>query len=121
MSGFIRENLRPKAVEIYSIDATSPTLYNIIVKRHIVIDTNVLISALRSSKGASYRLLQLIGTGKFKQNISTPLMAEYEEVMKREIKHLSTEAMDDILNYLCAEAGKHEIFYLWRPVPKRFR
>jgi predicted nucleic acid-binding protein len=31
----------------------------------IVIDTNVVIAALRSQKGASYKLLSLIGTNKF--------------------------------------------------------
>lgn len=93
-------------------------IYNVCVKRHVVLDTNILLSAIKSSKGASFRLLKLVGTGKFTINISTPLMAEYEEVLKREIKTITLDAIDDILDYLCAESDKHEIFYLWRPVLK---
>lgn len=92
--------------------------YNVFVKRQVVLDTNVLLSALKSSKGASFRMLKLVGTGKFTVNISTPLMAEYEEVLKREVKTITVNAIDDILDYLCAVAEKHEIFYLWRPVLK---
>ena len=49
----------------------------------IVIDTNVLVSALRSRRGASFRLLSLIDSGKFITNISVPLVYEYEQVLKR--------------------------------------
>lgn len=84
----------------------------------IVLDTNVLITALRSSLGASYKLLTLIGqTNKFEINLSVPLVLEYEEVAKRLSKDigLSHEDIDDILDYLCAVANKHDIFFLWRP------
>jgi len=84
----------------------------------LVIDTNVLVSALKSSKGASFRLLSLIGTGKFDLNISTPLVVEYEETLKRESHHLSENGIADILDYICAVAHKHKIFYLWRPILK---
>ena len=49
----------------------------------IVIDTNVLVSALRSRRGASFKLLSLIDSGNFIINISVPLFYEYEEVLKR--------------------------------------
>jgi predicted nucleic acid-binding protein len=45
----------------------------------IVIDTNILISAILSSKGASFKLLSLIGTQRFKHDLSVPLMIEYED------------------------------------------
>ena len=35
----------------------------------VVIDTNVIISALRSRKGASFKLIKLIGQGQFTINI----------------------------------------------------
>ncbi|MBI3921607.1 MAG: PIN domain-containing protein, partial [Armatimonadetes bacterium] len=38
----------------------------------IVIDTNVLVAALRSRRGASYHLLSLIGKGKFEYVLSVP-------------------------------------------------
>jgi putative PIN family toxin of toxin-antitoxin system len=50
----------------------------------IVIDTNVLIAALRSKRGASSRLLSLVGTQKFEIHDSVPLILEYEEVLQRQ-------------------------------------
>lgn len=84
----------------------------------IVLDTNVLVAALTSSKGASFRLLSIIDSGRFEINVSTPSVAEYEAVLKRLIRHLSAEEIDDVLDYLCRVARHNEIFYLWRPVLK---
>jgi len=47
---------------------------------NIVIDTNVLLSALYSNKGASYKLLSIIDSDKFNVNISTTLIYEYEKI-----------------------------------------
>jgi putative PIN family toxin of toxin-antitoxin system len=86
---------------------------------NVVIDTNVLISALRSSRGASFLLFRLIGTGKFKISLSVPLLVEYEAVSKRKkFDHLIDTDIDDLLNYLCKVADKRDIFYLWRPFLK---
>jgi putative PIN family toxin of toxin-antitoxin system len=83
----------------------------------IVIDTNILVAGLRSQRGASFRLLQLVGTGLFEINLSVPLVLEYEEVLQRELPNLSVsqQAVDDILDYHCAVANQHRIFFLWRP------
>ena len=83
----------------------------------IVIDTNVFFSALRSKKGTSYKLLSLIDGGKFKVNVSVPLLFEYEDVAKRSSSALplSYAEIDNILDYLCAVANRHKIFFLWRP------
>ncbi|MCA1615432.1 MAG: putative toxin-antitoxin system toxin component, PIN family [Acidobacteria bacterium] len=84
----------------------------------VVIDTNVLIAALRSRRGASHRLLNLIGDGRWQMNLSVPLFLEYEDVAKRPDSGslLSGGEIDDILDFICAEANLREIFYLWRPV-----
>ncbi|CBN57890.1 MULTISPECIES: PIN domain-containing protein [Kamptonema] len=50
----------------------------------IVIDTNVSVAGLRSSRGSAFRLLQLIGTGIFDIHLSVPLVLEYEEVLLRD-------------------------------------
>ena len=87
------------------------------MSRQVVIDTNVFISALRSRRGASFKLLSLVGSGAFEINLSVPLILEYESVAKRS-KHLislDTEDVDDVLNYLCQVARCHQIYYLWRP------
>jgi len=88
------------------------------MNRQIVLDTNVLVAALKSSRGSSFRLLTLIDSGMFAINLSTPLVAEYEEVLQWEILHLSKVELNDILDYLCNVANRHKIFYLWRPVLK---
>ncbi len=84
----------------------------------IVLDTNVLISALRSQRGASFKLVSLIGLDeRFEINVSTPLVLEYEDVAKRpEVGiELSFEDIDSIIDYLCAVANRCQIFFLWRP------
>lgn len=83
----------------------------------IVIDTNVLVAALRSTRGASHRLLTLIDSGKFEVNVSVPLVLEYEEVAKRLIEDipLTELEIDDIIDYICAAANRRQVFYLWRP------
>jgi putative PIN family toxin of toxin-antitoxin system len=84
----------------------------------IVLDTNVLLSALRSQLGASYRLVSLVGEGLFDIVVSVPLILEYEAVAKRQSRQLRlTHAeIDDILDYLCQVGLQREIFFLWRPV-----
>lgn len=86
---------------------------------NVVIDTNVLISALRSNRGASFKLVNLIGTGKFDISLSVPLLIEYEAISKRKkFEHLIDRDIDDLLNYLCKVADKRDIFFLWRPFLK---
>lgn len=84
----------------------------------IVIDTNVLVTALRSSRGASHRLLMLVGGTDFEIALSVPLVLEYEDVAKRmpEVTGLSDDDVDDIIDYLCSVARLQEIHFLWRPV-----
>ncbi len=88
------------------------------MKIDIVIDTNVLVAALRSSRGASFRLLSLAEDDIFTLHVSTPLVSEYEAVLKRLITPLSPEEIDDVVDYLCSRAVLNKIFYLWRPILK---
>ena len=83
----------------------------------IVIDTNVFVSALRSRNGASFKMLSLIGSRKFSFFISTPLVFEYEEAMKKDLSasRLSKSNIDEVLNYVCKIGNQQEISYLWRP------
>lgn len=86
----------------------------------IVIDTNVFVSAFRSKRGASYKLLSLIDSAKFEINISVPLILEYEDVAKRQSRQLGLTYtdIDDILNYLCLRSNHWKIFFLWCPYLK---
>ena len=55
----------------------------------VVIDTNVVFSALHSNQGASHKLLSLVGiSDRFQNNVSVPLVLEYEDVLKRESENL---------------------------------
>lgn len=83
----------------------------------IIIDTNILVSGLRSRRGASYRLLELVGKGYFDVNLSVPLVLEYEDVLYRHQPELevSKEAIDAMIDFHCAVGRQHQIFFLWRP------
>ena len=83
----------------------------------IVIDTNILISALLSSRGAAFKLISLVGRGHYDYVLSVPLIIEYEDVLKRENSKiiLSLESINNVLDRLCFHAELREIFYLWRP------
>lgn len=86
----------------------------------VVIDTNILVSALRSSEGASYRLLSIIDSSALKVCISTTLLAEYEDILKRTDNNfgLTNSDIDDILDYICKISVHQQVFYLWRPFLK---
>lgn len=86
-------------------------------KPKVVIDTNVLIAALRSKRGASFKLLSLIGGEYFDYAVSVPLVIEYEEAALRQAAELgiSTNTVHAILDRICFWAEKRSIFFLWRP------
>lgn len=88
------------------------------MKECIVIDTNVLICALRSKRGASFVLLRMAGKGNFDIALSVPLILEYEDVTSREYLALNRDLIDDVLDYLCEISRKRQVFFLWRPLLK---
>ncbi|MEK7798261.1 MAG: putative toxin-antitoxin system toxin component, PIN family [Acidobacteriota bacterium] len=87
------------------------------MSRRIVIDTNVLLAALRSRRGASFTLLSLVGGRRFEVNVSVPLVPEYEDAAKRMSREigLSHADIDDVLDYVCRVSRHRKIFFLWRP------
>ena len=84
---------------------------------NIVIDTNVIIAALRSKKGASNKLLALIGTSRFEIHDSVALILEYEDVIQRQRTELglSEDDVSIFIDSLCSMAHHHKIYFLWRP------
>ncbi len=50
----------------------------------VVLDTNVLVAALRSKRGASHRLLSELGNGLWRPNLTVAVALEYEAVLKRD-------------------------------------
>ena len=81
----------------------------------VVLDTNVIVSALRSRRGASFAVLQRVGNGDFDIALSVPLLLEYEDVSLRSELTLSRQDIVAILDYLCSVAHHQQIHYLWRP------
>jgi putative PIN family toxin of toxin-antitoxin system len=88
------------------------------MKPNIVIDTNVLVTAFKSSCGASFRLLSMVEQDLFSIHLSTTLVVEYESVLKRGITSLSSEEIDNVIDFICSRAVLNKIFYLWRPILK---
>ena len=84
----------------------------------VVIDTNVLVAALLSNRGASYRLLHLVGDRRWRINLSVPLVLEYEQTLKRVCTagDLNAIDIDSVIHFLCANASLRLIFFLWRPL-----
>ncbi|MEM1041342.1 MAG: putative toxin-antitoxin system toxin component, PIN family [Bacteroidota bacterium] len=83
----------------------------------IVLDTNVIVSAQRSRRGASSKLVSLVGTGAFDIHLAVPLALEYEAVLARQREELglSQEDVGDVVDALCALAVPHRIYFSWRP------
>jgi predicted nucleic acid-binding protein len=84
----------------------------------IVLDTNVLVAAMRSKLGASYRLLSSLGDTRWRLNLTVPIALEYEAVLKRDHRALgiTEEEIDNLLDAVFANAGFHRLYFAWRPV-----
>ena len=86
----------------------------------VVLDTNVLVAAIRSDQGASRILLVNALESAFALVVSVPLMIEYESVLTRP-EHLKQAGLgiDDIQSILDAMALVGEpvrLEYRWRPM-----
>ncbi len=83
-----------------------------------VLDTNVIDSALRSRRGASFAVVQRVGKGDFGTNLSVPLALEYESVLLRHQADLGLSGLEVLafVDYLCSTARLHDIHFLWRPL-----
>ena len=82
-----------------------------------MIDTNIIIAAQRSKRGASAKLMSLVGTGLFEIHVSVPLVLEYEEVLLRQriSLGLTEDDVGDLVDGFCTLAHHHKIYFLWRP------
>lgn len=83
----------------------------------VVLDTNVLVAALRSRRGASFQVLSRIGSGEFEIAVSVPLIFEYEDALMRHLPATALEESDvhDLIDYICNVAIQQDVFFLWRP------
>jgi putative PIN family toxin of toxin-antitoxin system len=85
----------------------------------VVLDTSVVVAALRSSKGASRQVLLAVLDERLRPLVSVPLMFEYEAVLTRP-EHLlaaaaSVEDVGVVLDALAALCDPVRLEFLWRP------
>ena len=84
----------------------------------VVLDTNVLVAALRSRRGASFALVSCIPSPAFVPCLSVALYAEWQAVLTRP-EHvpvgLTPADMRGFLSYLAARSHLQPIYFRWRP------
>jgi len=84
-----------------------------------VLDTSVIVAALRSHSGASHALLEQVARQTVRPLVSTALFLEYEDVLKRAENRLATgmseEDVDGFLSALASAAEPVEVNFRWRP------
>jgi putative PIN family toxin of toxin-antitoxin system len=85
----------------------------------IVLDTDVMVAAIRSDRGASRALLEAVLAARVMPLISVPLMFEYEAVMCRpehlKASRLSADDVGVLLDAVAAMAEPVRLAFLWRP------
>jgi len=87
--------------------------------RRVVLDTSVIVAALRTRHGAANRVLRLVASRRLVLLASPPLFLEYEDVLRRpeqRLAHgLTPEAIDEFLAELAALVEPVDIHFQWRP------
>ncbi len=85
----------------------------------LVLDTSVIVSAFRSPRGASFRLLDLVDQDCYTLLATSPLFLEYEAVLKRPeqvaVHGLSMQQLDAALDDLASHIHEVRIAFDWRP------
>lgn len=91
----------------------------IIMKKTIIVDTSVIISALIGSKGAGREIIRQCLNGHYLPLISNALFSEYEDVTKREkilqLCPLTKQEISELLHSFYSVAQRTPIYFLWRP------
>jgi predicted nucleic acid-binding protein len=79
----------------------------------------VLVAAIRSREGASFRLLSLLerSAPPFEPVVSVPLVMEYEQALLKHLRRsgLTRQDVEDLIDFLCSVSVQQDVFFLWRP------
>ena len=85
----------------------------------VVLDTNVLVAGLRSSKGASFQLLMRIADGKLIAVATPTLFLEYEDVVYRPehrlVHGISPSDLEIFLQDFAQKIEPVDAHWRWRP------
>lgn len=87
--------------------------------RRVLLDTTIVVAALRTRRGAANDVLRLVAARKLVPLATPPLFLEYEEVLKRPeqqlIHRLASDEVDEFLAELAALIEPVEVHFQWRP------
>lgn len=87
----------------------------------VVLDTSVMVAAVRSRSGASFALVSSLPSPVFQIALSVALYTEWQAVLSRP-EHLppgrSGEDALAFVRYLASLAHLQDVHYLWRPFLK---
>src|SRR5438876_11899732 len=83
----------------------------------VMLDTNVLVAAARSRRGASNELLSRLPDSAFQPVISVPLFLEYRAVLLRpeNLQSRPGSQAEGFLDFLLSASHLQEIYFLWWP------
>ena len=83
----------------------------------VILDTSVLIAGLRSSLGASFALLDQVGSGRFIIGLTAALVLEYEATCMKSLPvlNLTADDVNELLDYLCRVGKPAAIRFRVRP------
>lgn len=87
--------------------------------QRVVLDSNIVVTALRSASGASNAVLREIARGRLTPLVTPALFLEYEAVLKRPEQRLAhglrIEELDQFLAALASASDPVEVSFRWRP------
>jgi putative PIN family toxin of toxin-antitoxin system len=87
--------------------------------QRVVLDTDVIVAALRSVTGGSNAVLTEVATGRLVILVTPALFLEYEAVLKRPeqrlVHGLGLVEIDQFLAALAAASEAVEVSFQWRP------
>jgi putative PIN family toxin of toxin-antitoxin system len=83
----------------------------------VVLDTNVLVAAARSRRGASFAIVSSIPSPQFQPCLSVSLYAEWQDALTRPENLPSGQKAEDALGfrYLASQSHLQEVHFLWQP------
>ena len=85
----------------------------------LVLDTDVMVAAIRSDTGASQRLLVAAFEQRYRLLVSTPLIIEYQAVMTRsqhlKASRLTADEVTKLLDAVATVSTPVKLEFLWRP------
>jgi putative PIN family toxin of toxin-antitoxin system len=85
----------------------------------VVLDTDIIVTALRSASGGSNAVLREAAYGRITPLVTPALFLEYEAVLKRPeqrlVHGLGLRDIDRLLSALAAACEAVEVSFQWRP------